>query len=128
MNGKGMFAAVLLIVAVFVAIPAEAVTGDLISSSSTLVIFKLDRDSGYGYYLSPDEAYQVVYGKIIPELRKARPNDYRTYFDRKPEKVTSKYAFDQVLVKDLMFHYNFLRWDNDIGFNDWYISESYWNE
>ena len=107
-------------------IPVEAETGDVISSNAFLVVFEIDRGD-YGYWLSSNEAYLVVYDKIIPGLQEARPS-YRTYFDSKPTHITSKYTFEQILAKDLAFHYNFLRWDGDIGYNDWYISRDYWNE
>ncbi len=131
MKGRGiriLAIAGLLMAAIFAAIPTVmAATGDLISTSPTLVMFRLDRNSGYGHWLDASEANQVVQNKIKPALRNARPNDYRSYFDSKPAWYTRQYLWEDLITSDLMYHYNYLRWDNDIGYNDWYISQSYWD-
>jgi len=128
---KGKTATILalgLALAMLVAItPVEAATGDLESTSSTLVVFSLDRDSGYGYWLSTSEANEVVQDKIKPELQNARPSDYETYFNSNPSWYTSQYTFEELIANDLKFHYNYARWDNNIGYNDWYISQSFWD-
>ena len=103
---------------------AKAATGDVKSSCSTLVVFEIDRND-YGRYLSGSEAAGVVDNKIIPALKRAR-SDY-TWFDSEPEWYTNRYSWRTLIIKDLRYHYNVFRWDNDIGYNDWFISRTLWD-